>query len=128
MPDPGPVNPLHTPTPSQYQPGAVRRNTKTGAAAVKADHPTADGTLDWAVATTQYGGYYASWDDVGTSEWVDVNVAWLGGEGTLSVTVAQIFTAAAKFAGDGSLTATVGLGVAPQFSGQGSLTATVVAQ
>jgi hypothetical protein len=108
MPDPpGPVNPTHTPTPSQYQPGDVRRNTKTGSGAVKTDQPTADGTLDWAVATTVYGGYYASWDDVGTSDWVDVAVAWLAGEGTLSTTVAPQYTTAADFGGEGSLSATV---------------------
>jgi len=107
MPDPGPVNPAHTATPAQYGVGAVRRNTKTGSAAVRSNFATLDGTLDWAVATTQYGGYFASWDDVGTSDWVDVNVGFFVGQGTLSVTVSQIFAASPQFAGEGSLTATV---------------------
>jgi len=111
LPVPGPANPTHTPTPAQYQVGAVRRNTSTGAAAVRASYPTTDGTLDWLVVTTNYGGYFASWDDVGVSGWVDVMArrsvaAAFAAEGTLSATVTKVADRTAAFTGDGTLSAT----------------------
>ena len=66
--------PPHTPTPVEYQEGAVRQDTVTLAVAVRTNIPTPDGTLDWLVTTVDYGGYYASWDDVGDNAptWVDI--------------------------------------------------------
>lgn len=112
MPPQGPVKPAHTPTPAQYGVGAVRRNTQSGAAAVRASFPASDGTLDWLVATTTYGGHFASWDDVGPSSagWVDVPTAFFVGAGTLSATVAPVFPVPAAFKGEGALTATVTVG------------------
>ena len=126
LPVPGPANPTHTPTPAQYQVGAVRRNTSTGAAAVRASYPTTDGTLDGLVATTNYGGYFASWDDVGVSGWVDVPAAFLVGTGSLSATVMARRSVAAAFAAEGTLSATV-TKVADRtaaFTGDGTLSAT----
>jgi hypothetical protein len=128
LPVPGPANPTHTPTPAQYGVGAVRRNTATGAAAVRASYPTTDGTLDWLVVTTNYGGYFASWDDVGVSGWVDVPTAFLIGAGTLSAVVLPVRPAG--FGGAGTLSAvvtaiTVESGSVARFSGTGRLSAGV---
>jgi hypothetical protein len=101
----GPANPVHTATPPQYRIGDVRRNTVTGSVAVRASYPTVDHTLEWLVVTTNYGGYFASWDDVGVSDWVDVPTAFFVGAGTLSAVAARVLMP--KFNGSGTLSVLV---------------------
>lgn len=122
FPVPGPQTPAHTPTPAQYTAGAVRRHTTTRAVAVRSSLPSSDGTLDWAVQTVDYGGYYAAWDDVNTG-WVDVHPAFLGGGGTLTVGVVFYEVSHAPFSGGGTLEASVNYSY-PQLGGTGVLSAT----
>jgi hypothetical protein len=122
FPPPGPQTPTHTPTPANYTAGAVRRDNTSKAVALRANLPTADGTLDWVVTTVGYGGYYASWDDVGSAmtSWVDLHPAFLQGSGTLAVTALQEVTAG--FSGGGALS---DLGDHATLSGAGTLSAVV---
>src|SRR6516225_604893 len=114
------------PTSMWHHDRPVSAAARTGAAAVRASYPTTDGTLDWLVVTTNYGGYFASWDDVGVSGWVDVPAAFLVGTGSLSATVMARRSVAAAFAAEGTLSATV-TKVADRtaaFTGDGTLSAT----
>jgi hypothetical protein len=137
MPVPGPANPAHTPTPAQFTVGSVLRDPASKAVALRANAPSTDGTLDWIVHTTDYGAYYASWDDVGT--WTPMYVGLLLGQGTLAAVAhavpqaqfAGVGTLRAmaskvrpvKLSGVGTLSATAGL-LTAEFSGAGTLTAT----
>jgi hypothetical protein len=106
MKPPGPQTPAHTPTPVRYQYGALKRDPNTMAVAVRNAVPTAgDGTLDWGVTTVNYGGWFASWDDV--SAWNDLYAAFFVGGGALSVTIKVVPVYPAKFVGGGALSATV---------------------
>jgi hypothetical protein len=102
-PVPGPITPTHTVTPSNYTVGAIKRDPTSKAAAVRTSLLSSDSTLDWAVHTINYGGYYATWDDVG--HWTDVNMGHLAGTGTLSATARPVYRA--HLAGTGTLSATV---------------------
>jgi hypothetical protein len=58
-----------TPTPPEYQPGAVKQDPDSQAVAVRTNIPDPNGNHDWGVMTIDRGGHYASYDEVGS--WTD---------------------------------------------------------
>ena len=62
--------PPHTPTPVEYQEGAVRQDTVTLAVAVRTSITDPSGYFDWGVMTVSAGGHFATWDEV--VDWPDM--------------------------------------------------------
>jgi hypothetical protein len=53
-----------TPTPPQYETGAIRQDPDTLAVAIRTNIPDPDSSHDWGVMTVDRGGHYAGWDEV----------------------------------------------------------------
>jgi hypothetical protein len=58
-----------TPTPPQYQTGALKQDPDTLAVAVRTNIPDPADMHDWGVMTVDRGGYYAGYDAV--QNWTD---------------------------------------------------------
>jgi hypothetical protein len=60
---------MHTPSPDDYPPGAIKQDPATLAVAVRTSIAAVDNGKDWGVMTLHRGGYYTGWDEV--SHWAD---------------------------------------------------------
>lgn len=59
-----------TPTPPNYNTGAVKQDPASLAVAVRTNITDPDNNKDWGVMTVDRGGHYTNWDEVGG--WPDI--------------------------------------------------------